>query len=183
MRHLLQDLRFAVRTSLRNRGFALVAVLTLAIGIGANTAIFSVVNTVLFRPLAYAAPDRLVTVFHFYPSLNNLEAGMAAPTYRDLQRGVAGLRRRRRAERLGGEPVRRAAAGAAAGLPRDPRLLRPLRRPRGARPGDPAGGRADRRGAAGGDQPLGSGSGSSAATRGRSAAPCGWTASRTRSWA
>jgi putative ABC transport system permease protein len=88
MRHLLQDLRFALRTCLRNRTFALVAVLTLALGIGANSAIFSVVNAVLLRPLAYAEPDRLLTVYHLYPSLGDLEAGMAAPTYRDLREEV-----------------------------------------------------------------------------------------------
>src|SRR3569832_1393139 len=60
---LIQDLKFGARTLLKSRGFTLVAVLTLAIGIGANTAIFSVVEAVLLRALPYGDADRLVVLW------------------------------------------------------------------------------------------------------------------------
>lgn len=60
---MLKDLRFGVRTLLKNPGFTTVAVITLALGIGANTAMFSVLYTYLFRTLPYPEPDRIVRVF------------------------------------------------------------------------------------------------------------------------
>src|SRR6187455_220562 len=62
MDQLWQDVRFAARSLSRARGLSLVAVLTFALGIGANTAVFSLVNAVLIRPLPFADPDKLVMV-------------------------------------------------------------------------------------------------------------------------
>ncbi len=70
METFLQDLRFGTRALARNAGFAAVAVLTLALGVGANAAIFSVVNAVLLRPLPWTDPDRAVMIWSRWVSFD-----------------------------------------------------------------------------------------------------------------
>src|SRR5688500_12407048 len=67
MSSVLQDVRYSLRMLMKHKGFTVVAVLTLALGIGVNTAMFSVLNTFLFRSLPYPKSDRLVRVFRTSP--------------------------------------------------------------------------------------------------------------------
>jgi len=81
---LWQDVRYGMRTLLKRPAFTVVAVVALALGIGANTAIFSIVYAVLLRPLPFKEPDRLVIVFDKQPSLDTAPASF--PEFDDWRR-------------------------------------------------------------------------------------------------
>jgi len=79
----MQDLRYALRTLRKQPGFTLVAVLTLTLGIGANTAIFSLLYQTLLRPLPFPAADRLVVIWNSYKGINLDQASVSIPDYID----------------------------------------------------------------------------------------------------
>src|SRR4029077_14606339 len=86
METFLQDLKYALRMLLKNPGFTAVAVITLALGIGANTAIFSVVNAVLLRPLPYRNPKQLVRVYSEFPTMQLRKFWLSPPELLDIQK-------------------------------------------------------------------------------------------------
>jgi putative ABC transport system permease protein len=84
MQGILQDIRYAVRVLRAHAGFTLVAIVTLALGIGATSAMFSIANTVLFEPLPYPQPERLVRLWEFDRLRDSAREGLSGPDYLDL---------------------------------------------------------------------------------------------------
>ena len=119
MDSLSQDLRYAIRRILKSPGFTLVSVITLALGIGANSAIFSVVNGVLLKPLPFKDPDRLVGIYHVSEGRRST---MSGPNFTDVRRlsetlsDAAAISRYRTILTGQGEPVRLNAADVSAGF-------------------------------------------------------------------
>jgi predicted permease len=85
MNTLLQDVKYAFRMLRKNPGFTVVAILTLALGIGANAAIFSVVNSLFFHPAGIPHPDRVVAIRARYEKLNLKSIVVSAPDFRDVR--------------------------------------------------------------------------------------------------
>ena len=104
---LWQDVRYALRTLRRNPGFSILAVLVLSLGIGANTAVFTVVDAVLFKPLAFADPDRIVSFTSAWPTKGTRASVVSLPDVMDWRAGTSAFstltyyRRSRRAVIVG----------------------------------------------------------------------------------
>jgi len=86
---IIKDIRFAIKKLLQHPGFTLIAVLTLGLGIGATTAIFSAVNPVLLEPLPYPSANRLITIW--YAGADGSRVEQAFGTYRELRNAASPL--------------------------------------------------------------------------------------------
>ncbi|HEX9423145.1 MAG TPA: ABC transporter permease, partial [Pyrinomonadaceae bacterium] len=119
MHKLLQDLRYAVRTLLKKPGFTMIAVITLALGIGAGTAIFTVVDAALLRGLPYKSPEHLYHLWESTPQKEFAQREFSYPDYQDYQKnqvleGVAAYTGGGAIMSGRGEPERVLAPGASA---------------------------------------------------------------------
>ena len=83
---LLQDVRYALRLLVKSPGFAAITILTMALGIGSTTAIFSVVDATLLHPLSYPQPDQLVRIIDDLPGVGAQDVGLSVPEWKDFQR-------------------------------------------------------------------------------------------------
>jgi hypothetical protein len=91
MTTLLRDLRFAFRLLAKDRGFTITAFLTLAICIGANTVMFSIVRSVVLKPLPFPGSERIALLYNSYPNAGAPRVGAATPDYFDRQTAVLAL--------------------------------------------------------------------------------------------
>src|SRR5687767_59093 len=91
MSSIVDDLKYALRVLAKNPGFAAAAMLSLAIGIGANTALFSVTHALLLRPLPYHDPDRLAILWNRSPGLNIAEDWFSTAQYFDIKNSHSGF--------------------------------------------------------------------------------------------
>ena len=85
LEEFLQDVRFALRLFAKSPGFAAIAILTMALGIGATTAIFSLVDATLLHPLSYRHPEQLVRIADDLPGIGTQDAGISIPEWKDLE--------------------------------------------------------------------------------------------------
>src|SRR2546423_6095489 len=85
MENLLQDIRYGIRSLFKRPGFTAVAVITLALGIGANSAMFSAVNAVLLRPLSFPESERIVLLAGVNPQQGITQSNMSIPDFADWQ--------------------------------------------------------------------------------------------------
>src|SRR5688500_10331154 len=86
MNSILQDIRYGIRSLLKRPGLTAVALITLALGIGVNTAIFSAVDSVLLRPLPYKDPESLMALWEHTPALGIAQNQFAPANYFDLRK-------------------------------------------------------------------------------------------------